>query len=182
MSEKEQVKVNSEDKKIRAAERDLLFGSLLIIACIVLAIYAHKMNLEAIRIASARYFTAPGFFILIIAIGIFIMSVYLVMHALKNGGNFRWLIPAKLIARLKADRAIDTVLVFIYLFVYTILLWENIPFTRIKVPFWLNTMIFMNAIMFTFKVAKPVKIVIISAATAIAVHVIFRYLIGVPLP
>lgn len=168
--------------ELKARERDLLFGITLAVSSVALCIYAHHISTDAIRIMDARYFTAPGFFILVIGIGLILMSSYLITHAIKHGATLTWLLPRRLILRFKEDRVFQTLLVFFYLYLYMVVLWDRIMFTKIRVPFWLNTMIFMNLVMFTFKVTKPRNILIISVITSFSVFFIFKYLIGVPLP
>ena len=168
---------------LRARNRDLLFGIILIVASIALCIYATKISLDCIRILDASFYTAPGFLILVIGIMLLACAVYLVVNALKNGGSLRWLNPKKLLKQLREDKAWYAVLAFFYLFLYMVVLWDaKIPFTRITIPFWANTMVFMMLIMFTFKVAKPRTIIIMSVVTSLLVFFIFKYLIGVPLP
>ncbi len=177
--------VNNEIKdpgKIRAAERDLLFGIVVLILSIALVIYAHLLNLSAIEIASARYFTAPGFLLLILGIGLIAMAIELIRVSRRKGATLHWLLPKNLSRRFREDRTSQTIIVFVYLFMYMIGLWENIPFTNIRIPFWLNTLIFMYAIMFTFKVSRPRTILIIGLVTSFAIDFAFRSLIGVPLP
>jgi len=168
--------------EMKARERDLLFGIFLALGSVALCIYAHKISTDAIRIMDARYLTAPGFFLLVIGIGLILMSIYLITHAVKHGATLMWLLPKRLMARFREDKVHQTLLVFFYLYLYMVVLWDTIMFTRIRVPFWLNTMIFMNLVMFTFKVTKPRNILIISVVTSFSVFFVFKYLIGVPLP
>jgi|GEM_PF-1493846 len=165
-----------------ARERDLLFGILLLVGSIAVGIYGHIISMQAIAIMDARYFTAPGFSLLLIAIGLFAMAIYLINNAVKEGANLKWLLPKRLLARFKEGHAFQTFIVFFYLFLYMVVLWDTIPFTKIRIPFWLNTMIFMNLIMFTFKVTRPRNIIIISIVTSFSVHFVFNNLIGVQLP
>ena len=167
---------------MKARERDLLFGIVLGISSIALCIYAHKISTDAIRIMDAQYFTAPGFFLLAIGIGLILMSIYLVIHSIKHGATLGWLLPKRLIARFREDKASQTILVFFYLYLYMVVFWDTIMFTKIRIPFWLNTMVFMNLVMFTFRVTKPKNIILISIITSFSVFFVFKYLIGVPLP
>jgi len=128
------------------------------------------------------YYTAPGFLLVVISVGLLVMAMYLMIHARTHGASFAWLLPKNLIPRLKDGRAGTTVLVFFYLFIYMVVLWGNIPFTKIRIPFWLNTMVFMMVLMFTFKATKPRNIILISILTSVSVHFVFKHLIGVALP
>jgi hypothetical protein len=166
----------------QARERDLVFGSLVIIGSIALGIYANHISQLAIELMDAKYYTAPGFTLLVIAIGLLAMAIYLVINAFKAGARFTFLLPIKLYKRFKDDEAMNTILVFLYLFLYMIVFWENLPFTKIRIPFILNTTAFLSAIMFTFKVTRPRNILLISIITSVVVFVIFDTLIGVPLP
>ena len=168
--------------EMKARERDLLFGIVLAIGSVVLCLYAHKISTDAIRVMDASYLTAPGFFVLVIGIGLILMSIYLIVHAVKNGATLGWLLPKRLMARFREDKVLQTLLVFFYLYLYMVVFWDRIMFTRIRVPFGLNTMIFMNLVMFTFKVSRPRTILIISVVTSVSVFFVFKYLIGVPLP
>lgn len=179
---KDDKKNENKPVDIKARERDLAFGILLVFICIALIVYSHRMNIQAMEIANAFYYTAPGFLILILAIGILLMAIYLIVNSIREGATLKWLLPRNLAKRFKEGKALQTFLVFLYLFIYMVFLWGNIPYTRIRVPFWLNTMIFMNLIMFTFKVTKPWKIVVISIITSFTVYFIFSSLIHVPLP
>ncbi|MBR1919056.1 MAG: tripartite tricarboxylate transporter TctB family protein [Spirochaetales bacterium] len=168
---------------LRARDRDLLFGVILTAASIALCIYAIRISSACMRILDATFYTAPGFLILIIGIMLLACAVYLIVNALRKGGSFRWLIPSRLWKQLRDDKAHYAVLAFFYLYLYMVLLWDaKIPFTRITFPFWANTMLFMMLIMFTFKVARPRTIIIMSVVTSILVYVTFKFMIGVPLP
>jgi len=168
------------DKK--SLERDFVFGILLVLVGVALCIYGNNISLDAMKVMDAQYYTAPGFFIVILGLALFAMAIYMIVNAKKNGATLAWLKPKALLARFKEDRALQTVVVFFYLFLYMVVFWENVPFTRIRIPFWLNTLVFMNLLMFTFKAAKPLSIIIISVATSTSIHFIFENLIGVPLP
>ena len=129
-----------------------------------------------------NYYTARGFFLGVLSIGLVAMAIYLIVHAYTHGGTLTWLLPKNLIPRLKIGGAGATILVFFYLYMYMVVLWGNIPYTQIRIPFWLNTMLFMLVLMFTFKVARPRNIILISVLTSVSVHFVFKQLIGVALP
>lgn len=167
---------------LEARERDFLFGVILIIGSIALGIYAHIISIKTMAMMDAKYYAAPGLSLLLIAIGLFAMAIYLIINSVKNGATLKWLLPKSLLKRLKEGRAYQTIIVFIYLYLYMVAFWDTVPFTKIRVPFWLNTMVFMNLLMFTFKVTRPRNIIIISLVTSFSVYFIFNNLIGVQLP
>lgn len=169
-------------KDLHARERDLLFGIILALSSIALGVYGNTISLKIIAIMDARYYTAAGFLIVIISVALFSMALYLIINARKCGATLAWMKPSLLRERFKNDHALQTFIVFFYLFLYMVVFWENIPFTRIRIPFWLNTMIFMDMLMITFKSAKIRTIIIISAITSCSIHYVFEYLIGIPLP
>src|SRR5690554_1950592 len=112
------------EKDLKARERDLVFGVFLLLNSIALGFYAHNISIKIMRIMDAKYYTAPGFLILIISVGLLIMSVSLIVHSLKSGARFAWLMPRNLIKRFRNDKMWQTIIVFFYLFLYMVVFWD----------------------------------------------------------
>ncbi|HBG16978.1 MAG TPA: hypothetical protein DDW93_09385, partial [Firmicutes bacterium] len=88
----------------------------------------------------------------------------------------------KFLVKFKSKEFWNTVIVFGYLFLYMIVLWERTPLLGIHIPFWLATFIFLNLMMITFKATKFLNIIIISGITTFLVDFFFRTLARIPLP
>lgn len=161
---------------------DVLFAILLMIGSVWLIFYSINLSNEAIRLTDAVFYTAPGFATLLVGIILFVLSVPLLSAAVRQGGSLSWLVPGNLIRLFLSRDFGKTALVFFLLFLYMWAFWEKIPFTRIRVPFWLSTFLFLTAMMAAFKAARFRNILIISAVTTAVVQICFGYFAGIPLP
>jgi hypothetical protein len=166
----------------KSRERDYLFSWILILGSLALIVYANLISFRAMQLMGASYYTAPGFAIMFISIGLLVMGIYLMLVSRKRGATLTWLLPGRLVKRLKEDQFDKTLLIFSYLGLYMVVFFDRIPFTRIRVPFWLSTFVFLYVTLRSFKAAGHKASLAISILTAGLVYYIFRYLIGVPLP
>lgn len=171
-----------ENETRKGRERDYLFSWTLIFGSLALIVYANMISFKAIQLMGASYYTAPGFAVMFIGIGLLVMGIYLMLVSRKNGATLSWLLPGRLWKRLREDQFGKTLVIFTYLWLYMVVFFERIPFTRIRVPFWLSTFLFLYVTLRSFKAAGRKASLAISIVTAGLVYYIFRYLIGVPLP
>ncbi len=169
------------DLKIRR-DRDLFFAILLVAGSIALIFYSFRISLHAMETTDAHFYTAPGFSVMFVGICLFILAIVLFFTAIKAGAGLSWLAPMKVFYRLRQRPALATVLIFAYLYFYMVLLWESVPYLNVHVPYWLNTFIFLLLMMFSFKAAKPLYIILISALTAGFMEFVFKYMANIPLP
>ncbi|MFQ3620081.1 MAG: hypothetical protein SNJ78_03945 [Spirochaetales bacterium] len=163
-------------------EWDFLFAILLFIASLSLIVYSILISLEAMRLTDAVFYTAPGFSTFVIGVILAFLAILLWMEAFRKGGNLYWLRWSNLKTIYLSRQFLDTFLVFLYLCLYMWVFWETVPFTRIRVPFWLSTFLFLFAMMKTFKATSTGKIVVISIVTSATAQFFFGYLAGIPLP
>jgi hypothetical protein len=174
--------ITVEEKIKSMRDKDVLFSIILMLGSCSLIVYSLIISFEAIKTVGAKFYTAPGFPVLVIGGCLFILSISLLVTALKQGGNLLWLAPKKLIVNVKSKSFWQTVAVFFYLYLYMCLFWEKIPFLDIHVPFWLTTFVFLNLMMITFRAAKIHNILIISAIVTFLTVFCFSYLARIPLP
>ena len=171
-----------EEKTKSMRDKDVLFSIILMLGSCSLIVYSLIISSEAMKTVDAKFYTAPGFPVLVIGGCLFILSISLLVTALKQGGNLLWLAPKKLAGNIKSKSFWQTVAVFFYLYLYMCLFWERIPFLDIHVPFWLTTFVFLNLMMITFRAARIHNILIISAIVTLLTVFCFSYLARVPLP
>lgn len=170
----------NETKAMR--DRDVLFAIILMIASAAVTVYSISISLEAVKELQIKFYTAPGFFVMIVGGGLFVLGAVLLVMALRQGGDLRWMAPAGLLAIVRSRASRQTATVFLYLFLYMWLFWEKVPGLGLHVPFWLGTFLFLCAMMITFSKQKLLSIILISAVAAPLIDAAFRYLAKVPLP
>jgi hypothetical protein len=161
---------------------DVLFSLVLMASCVALIAYSFKISFDAMGITDAVFYTAPGFAPLLVGSIIFILSAALLAGGIKNGGSLSWIAPAKLVKIYTSKSFRETFLVFFYLCIYMWTFWETIPFTRIRVPFWLGTYIFLFLMLWTFKAAKLNTALLISLIATALIQISFGHFAGIPLP
>ena len=145
-------------------------------------VYALVISLQAMQTLPIRFYTAPGFFVLLIGCALLILGVVLLLTAVRQGGGLRWLAPDSLLRIAGSRPARQTTIVFVYLFLYMWLFWGEVPLLGLPVPFWLGTFLFLFAMLITFTQRRWYSIVAISAVAALLIDASFRHLAGVPLP
>lgn len=166
----------------RMKDWDVLFALILIASCAALVVYSLIISFDAMKVTDAVFYTAPGFAPLLIGVIIMALAVVLLVDGIRNGGTLAWLAPANLLKIYTSRSFRDTFLVFLYLFLYMWLFWETVPFTRIRIPFWLGTFLFLVGMMRTFKAGKFKTILAVSGITTAVVQICFGYFAGIPLP
>ena len=169
-----------QDKK-NMRDTDVLFALILMVASIALIIYSLVISFEAMRVTDCAFYIAPGLPTLLIGFFLLVSAMILLVTARRQGGDLRWLSPKKFLVKFKSKEFWNTVIVFGYLFLYMIVLWERTPLLGIHIPFWLATFIFLNLMMITFKATKFLNIIIISGITTFLVDFFFRTLARIPL-
>jgi hypothetical protein len=172
--------MNARHQEMR--DRDVLFSLLLIAGSVGLIVYALRLSLEAMRAVGATFYDAPGFSILVLAGGLLVLSAALLVTALRQDGGLGWLAPSRW-KGLGVDRSSrKTFVVFAYLFLYMFSFGRPIPWTRVTVPFWLSTSLFLMLTMATFRAASLRWIVVISGLGTLSVYLIFGVFAKIPLP
>ena len=171
----------AEDIK-RMRDKDVLFSILLILGSCALIIYSVIISLRAMRTMHARFYTAPGFSTLAVSGGLLLLSIRLLITALRQHGDLRWLAPGRVIEYFRLKSFWQTAAVLFFLYLYMCLFWGKIPWFSIRVPFWLTTFVFLCLMMLTFKATKVYRILIISGLISVLTTLIFKFLVGVPLP
>ena len=134
------------------------------------------------RTVDATFYDAPGFSMLVISAGLLVLSLALLVVALKQGGTLRWLALRQIRAELWNRSTLKTLAVFVYLYLYMIGFGQTIPGTHIVIPFWLTTFVFLVLMMITFKAASIGYVVIISGLCTLMTYLIFGYFVKIPLP
>ncbi|MFC1715285.1 tripartite tricarboxylate transporter TctB family protein [Candidatus Poribacteria bacterium] len=166
----------------RMRDKDVLFSILLMLGSCALIIYSLVISLEAMKTVHAEFYTAPGFSTLAVSAGLLLLGIRLLVIALRQHGDLRWLAPGRVIEyfRLKSFRQTAAVLFCLYL--YMCLFWGKISWFDIHVPFWLTTFVFLSSMMLIFRATKIYRILIISGLISVLTVLVFKSLVGVPLP
>jgi hypothetical protein len=172
----------SPDAVKRMRDKDVLFSLVLIAGSVAVISYALSISFEAMRVMQAEFYTAPGFFVLVVGAGLLLLSVSLLVTALRQGGSLRWVNPANLLAMAKRKSSRQTAAVFAYLFLYMCLFWERTPVLGLRVPFWLGTFVFLALLTLTFNRKHWPAILLGCAAATAIIDLSFRLLVRVPLP
>lgn len=166
----------------RMRDKDVLFALVLIACSASVIAYALAISFQAMEAVNAAFYTAPGFFVLVVGITLMLLSVSLLVTALRQGGSLRWLTPTSAARWWKSKRSREAVLVFGYLYLYMCLCWSRIPVLGIPLPFWLSTFVFLCLMTFTFHRRNIPLLVLVNVAATALIYITFRMLVGVPLP
>lgn len=162
--------------------RDVLFALLLIAGSVALILYALRLSFQAMKAVGATFYGAPGFSILVIAGGLLILSVVLLVTAIRQGGGLGWLTPRNLKRRCGNRASLKTTVVFVYLFLYIASFDRSIPGTAVTIPFWASTFLFLTLMMATFRAASLRSIVMIGGLCTLCVYLFFGVFAKIPLP
>ncbi len=169
---------SNQDKR----NKDLFFALLLIMCSLGLIYYAVKISLRAMKAVDATFYDAPGFSIFVISSGLLVLSVALLVNAVREGGSLHWLTPDKWKSLCLNTSSLRTIVVFFYLFLYMAGFGQPIPGSHVTVPFWISTLVFLVLMMVTFRAASLKSIVVISGLCTLSVYLIFDVLAKIPLP
>jgi len=165
----------SDKKTIRKC--DVAFGSVLVILSAVFFMLAFNMPILAVGRTSAgpEISTAPGLLPMVVSATLFLMGITLVFSALREGGRISREDIKKAIARIKTPESRRMLVISIIIITYAFGLLSRIPFT-------VATFIYLAVFMFIFKATHPVKIILISAITAVLIWFFFGPIALIPLP
>lgn len=163
-------------------DKDVLFSLILIISSVCLIIYAMNLSIKAMRTVNATLYDAPGFSMFVISAGLLVLSLALLVVALRQGGTLRWLAPRQIRIALWNRSCLKTLAVFLYLFLYMIGFGQPIPGTHVVIPFWLATFVFLILMMTTFKATSIGYVIVISGLCTLITCLVFGYFVKIPLP
>lgn len=173
---------SDQQSNLKMRNKDVLFSLILILSSVSLIGYALSMSIRAIRTVGASFYDAPGFSMLVISTGLLVLSLVLLVVALKQGGTLRWLAPGQIRTALWNRSSLKTLAVFIYLFLYMIGFGQPIPGIHVVIPFWLSTFVFLVLMMITFKATSIGYIIVISGLCTLITYLVFGYFVRIPLP
>ncbi|MHC4682278.1 MAG: tripartite tricarboxylate transporter TctB family protein [Planctomycetota bacterium] len=176
--------MDTSDKQstLNMRNKDVLFALILVSGSVSLIVYALSLSVRAIKTVNATFYDAPGFSMLVISGGLLILSLALLVTAVKQGGTLRWLAPRKIRVALWNRSSLKTLAVFVYLFLYMIGFGQRIPGSNVVIPFWLATFVFLVLMMTTFKAASISRVLIISGLCTLMTYLVFGYFAKIPLP
>lgn len=152
----------------------ILFSFFLILVGVFVIVNAVQFSMPLIESGRATYLDAPGFGPIVCGGLLIILSSYVAYGSWKRGGTLRYFFSAEMISALKSEEALTLYKVFALMFVYGFILLPNLPY-------WLSTILFMLAFMFTFKYFTW-KAVVVAVATSLTLYYIFGTLFSVALP
>lgn len=120
------------------------------------------------------YYAAPGFVPMIFGGIIFLMSLFLWIRALKNGGHKVNITREGLRSLLRSKTVHRWCLAISYSFFFFFLLG--------RIYFYLAAFIVLFLFMVTFGREKLLNVLIISLVTSVAIYIVFTRIFLVPLP
>jgi len=176
------MQTSDQRSNFKMRDRDVLFSLILIVSSVSLIVYALNLSIKAMRTVNATFYDAPGFSMLVISAGLFMLSLALLVIALRQGGTLRWLAPRQIRIALWNRSSLKTLAVFVYLFLYMIGFGQPIPGTHVVIPFWLATFVFLILMMITFKATSIGYVVVISGLCTLITYLVFGYFVKIPLP
>lgn len=155
-----------------------------LIACLILLVMSIFVLGDSIRmiffvkipgVESEGWFVAPGFFPLILALGLIVMSLIMLSIALRGSGKIVFPGWKRIRSYFKSRDELIMVAEIGLLFFYTFVLIGNIHFA-------LASFIYLFLAMSIVRAASWYKILIISGVVSIAVAYLFGNLFKIPLP
>lgn len=146
------------------------FGLVMLVQSIKMTFFVNIRGVEEVG-----WFVAPGVFPLILSCGLIIMSLSIMITALREGGQINRQYLNRIVVFLKsADFRIlilEAVILFLYVFVFL----RNLPFV-------IATILYLFLAMIIVKASRWYMVVIISLLVAWAVYYLFGTFFKVPLP
>jgi hypothetical protein len=176
------MQTSDQQSNLKMRDKDVLFALILILSSVSLIVYALNLSIRAMRIVNATFYDAPGFSMLVISAGLLMLSLALLVIALKQGGRLRWLAPQQIRIAFWNRSSLKTLAVFVYLFLYMIGFGQPIPGTQVVIPFWLATFVFLALMMITFKATSVGYVVVISGLCTVITYLVFGHFVKIPLP
>jgi hypothetical protein len=176
----EDTSVDEDTRRMR--DKDVLFSILLMLGSCALMVYSLVISFEAMKTMHAEFYTAPGFSTLAVDAGLLLLSTRLLVIALRQHGDLRWLAPKRVMEYFRLKSFWQTAAVLFCFYLYMCLFWGKTPWFDIRVPFWLTTFLFLSSMMLIFRATSIYKILIISGLMSVLTALVFKSLIGVPLP
>lgn len=173
---------SDQQTNLKMRDKDVLFSLVLIVSSVSLIVYSLNLSIRAMRTVDATFYDAPGFSMLVISAGLLVLSLALLVVALKQGGTLRWLAPRQIRDVLWNRSTLKTLAVFVYLFLYMIGFGQTIPGTHVVIPFWLATFVFLILMMITFKATSIGYVIVISGLCTLITYLVFSYFVKIPLP
>lgn len=159
-----------DNKKFRSA--DLLVSIVLIIFGIAVTILSIQLIVTG---PGDAIYLSNGLMPLIIGVLITLMSVSVLIHAIKEGGTLAEFKPATVVSALKSREGLSTLFILAWLAVYIWVLLEILPYV-------FATFIYLW-VMFRVYYRKNIVVeTIIAIAISLLVTVAFGTLVNVPLP
>lgn len=165
--------LDGKTKKIR--DGDILISAFMIVASLWSAYESFRMSLEVHSKGLANLYTVPGLFPFIVSIAILGCSIDVLVHALRVGGDLKFLRISSLKKTFSNMEAFTPLIIFGSLFVYVFFLAEWVSFE-------VATFIFVFFIMILFKAAKLFWAVTISLLYAFAIVYFFYEVVGISFP
>lgn len=165
--------LDQKTKKIRDA--DIIISILLILGSTWSAYESFRMSYEVYSKGLANLYTVPGLLPFIVSICILALSTWVLINAIKVGGDLKFLSP----------RFIKNTFSNFNAFVPTIvmgLMWIYVFIFINRIPFIIATFIFILLFMIIFKAAQWIRILLISALYSAAVVYFFAKIVGTQFP
>jgi hypothetical protein len=165
--------INQKTKKIRDA--DIIIIILLILGTSWSAYESLRMSYEVYSKGQANLYTVPGLLPFIVSICILGSSIWVLINAIRAGGNLKFLSPRSIKKTFsKFEAFIPTIvmgLMWIYVFIFI-----N------RIPFLISTFIFITLFMIIFKATQLIRILLISALYSATIVYFFTKVVGTQFP
>lgn len=157
-------------KNLRSA--DILTGIIFIIVGLLVAKFSIDLMMTN---TDPRFYASAGFVPLVFAILFIIISISIIVNAVKEGGTLKLFSMTNTINALKSKEGINTIYILGIIALYIFVLMNFLPY-------FLSTFIFLVLFIQRFYQKSIVKIVIISLVAVVIVTYLFGTVAQIPLP
>ena len=171
--EKDLAVPDKKTKKMR--DGDILISSVMIVGSLWTAYESFRMSHEMYTKGLATLYTVPGLFPFIVSIAILGCSVAVLLNAFREGGDLKYLRLSSLKKSFSNFDALIPTIVFLLMGIYVFVMAERIPFE-------IATFTFVAVTLITFKAAKGVWAITISAIYSLVIVIFFTVIVGTSFP
>lgn len=165
--------INEKVKKMRDADIPI---SILMILGSSWAVYESlRMSHEVYSKGQATLYTVPGLLPFIVSVCILGCSIWILINAIRAGGDLKFLSPSALKRTFSSFKAfIPTIvmgLMWIYVFIFVG-----------RIHFIIATFLFISIFMVAFKATRLIRILLTSALFSLAIVYFFSKVVGTQFP
>lgn len=165
--------LDQKTKKIRDA--DIIISLLLILGSAWFAYESLRMSYEVYSKGQATLCTVPGLLPFIVSTCILGSSIWVLINAIRVGGNLKFLSPRAIKNTFSNSKAFIPTIIMGLMWVYVFVFIDRIPFI-------IATFVFITLFMTIFKATQWIRILLISALYSAAIVYFFTKVVGTQFP